>query len=496
MDENKENKNGELDRDTWADAFFDGVVNGGEEKPKNPGIYGQFDAEKGEETVNDETDAEAPAENEGTSQTETEKDGDNDGDSSDSGKEKLSRSDRTTVAVFVIGMVLLILLGVLCGYFIGRIVSKTKESSGGATSGEFGKQGASIEQIEKLQEVFKFISENYYLKTDPDELLEGAVTGMVESIKDPYGRYHRPGKMDEYISFVDGKYTGIGTVVKKVEGGFKVTDVESGSSADKAGIKKSDLIVKIDGEETASMTENEVQSLLSKADTTFSLVLKTESGEEKTVSVTTQKLTKHVVEGRSLGDGIIYIRIDQFTHEAPSEFAAMLSSLKTEDAKALVLDLRDNPGGYVEDAAKIADMILPEGIIATAKDKNDVTVETYNSDKNELGLKLVVLVNGNSASAAELVTGAIANFKAGTVVGEKTFGKAVGQIMKTFEHDGSGLTLSAFRYFTPSGDCIDGIGIMPDVFVSPEEEYVGKKAADIPFEHDAQLQEALKVLAE
>ncbi len=495
--DDKENNNSETSRDPWAEEFFGNVVNGTEEKPKNPGIYGRFDAEKGEEIKEDTGNGEASeTENPEAENTVPEDEGE-EFPEEEAGFERSVKGDRTVVAVFVIGIVLLILLGGLCGFFIGRIVSKTGSSNGKSSleGGGFTEKGASSEQLMKLEEIFKFISDNYYLETNADELLEGAVIGMVDSINDPYGRYKRPGKMEDYKDFINGKYTGIGTAVEKTEGGFKVTGVEKGSPADTAGIKVSDIIVTIDGSDISSATESEIEGILSKENATLSIGVKSEDGGMKTVSVSTEKLTRRIVEGRDLGDGIVYIRIDQFTPSAPSEFAAMLESLRTEDTKALVLDLRDNPGGYVEDAAEIADMLLPEGVIATAKERDGTTVETYTSDEKNLGLKLCVLVNKNTASAAELVTGAVADFKAGTVIGEKTYGKAVGQIMISFPHDGSGLTLSAFRYYTPSGKCIDGIGIEPDVKVQPGEGYENKKASEIPFEDDLQLQEALKVLA-
>lgn len=492
MEDGRENKIEDADRDTWADEFFAGVINGEEEKPKNPGLYGQFDLDAG----NDERGGAEQAPLINAEPVMPEAGPSEDSEAPETHDEKPDRDEKTTVALFAVGIVILILLGILCGFFIGRAVtrakagSSSKESQKSGEASAFSEKGASAKQIEKLEEIFNFISENYYKQTDPDELLEGAVAGMVASIDDPYGKYYRPGKMDPYRDYIDGKYTGIGVTVTAVEEGFNVTSVEAGSPAAGAGIAVGDIIIEIDDEKLAGKSVADVEGILSKKEATFSIVLLTTDGE-KTVTCSTDKLTKHIVSGSDLGNGIIYIRIEQFTPDAPSEFEKVLGELKNENTRGLVIDLRDNPGGYVGDAVKIADMLLPEGVISVAKNRSGEVVETYKSDKNAAGLKMAVLVNGYTASAAELVAGAIRDFNAGTVVGETTYGKALGQVLKTFDHDGSGLSLSAYRYYTPSGECIDGVGITPAVIVEPEEAYKDQRVSAIPFENDAQLKAAI-----
>lgn len=201
---------------------------------------------------------------------------------------------------------------------------------------------------------------------------------------------------------------------------------------------------------------------------------KDSAGEKKT-SVTYENLE----------NGIKYIKISQFIDGTSKEFKTALET-DSKDVKSVIIDLRDNPGGYANESIAVADIILKKCVIATSRDRNGKTVKTEESDDNGISLPIVLLVNGGTASAAELVTGAVRDNKAGTIVGEHTYGKALAQITKNFEYDGTGLVLSAYTYFTPSGECIDKVGIEPDRKVSDN--------ADTPL--DEQLAEAVKILTE
>lgn len=472
-----------VDKDPWAESFFAGVVNDDAQKPKAPGLYGQFDSDE-----QDEMGAGipgAPAEDPAEAEAE-------DRDDIDESSE-LTKEDKTTISIVVIGALLILVLLILCIVFIVQIASRSKQTGQNAVNVVFEKYGAGSDQIEKFAEIFTFISDNYYMETDPDELLEGAVAGMAASINDPYGSYHRPGKMDSFEDYVNGSYTGIGTLMESSEDGFLIKEVEDGSPAKSAGLVAGDIITEINGEKTAGKTLQDIENILSQTDATFSFLVR--NGETvRAVSCSTVKLKRHVVSGEDLGSGIIYIRIDQFTPEATEEFNETLAGLKTNATKGLILDLRDNPGGYVDQAVNIADVLLPEGVIAVAKDRNGNEIETYRSKPGSIGLPLVLLVNSGTASASELLTGAVRDMKAATVIGTKTYGKAVGQIMKSFEHDGSGISLSAYKYYTPSGECVDGTGITPDIILDTAAEFSGTRAADIPRESDVQLIEAVRVL--
>ncbi len=488
-----DNRKDDIERDAWADAFFSDVVKK-EERQARPVLYGQFEdegpdagavgPEGGDNRDIGETESAEPA-----------SDGSVDG-GPDKNSGDLTSDEKTTIALVAVGIVLLILIILLCGIFIGKLANRVKENDGKSSeSAAFESRGASQEQIKKLEEIFEFIYDNYYLETDPNELIEGAVAGMAAVIEDPYGSYYRPGKMNSFLDYVRGRHTGIGTYLESNGEGFLVTEVERGSPAESAGISPGDMIVEIDGEKTAGLDEGAAESFFSRPDSTFTIVIK--SGEEyRTVTCSNEKLKKKAVFGEDLGSGIIYIRITQFGDGVKKDFEEVLGGLKTENVRGLILDLRDNPGGYVAEAVGVADILLPEGVVSVSRNRSGEVVETYSSKKGSAGLEIAVIVNGGTASAAELLTGAIRDFGAGKVIGVRTYGKAVGQIMKTFDHDGSGISLSAYRFYTPSGDCIEGEGITPDETVLPYEGFEQAKASDLSHENDAQLRAALLMLEE
>ncbi len=194
---------------------------------------------------------------------------------------------------------------------------------------------------------------------------------------------------------------------------------------------------------------------------------------------------KPSVTSEMLDNGVKYVKINQFVGGTADEFKAALEK-DSKGTKGVIIDLRGNPGGYADESIAVADMILKEGVIATSRDRDGKIVRTEKSDENGLSVPVVLLVNGGTASAAELVTGAVRDFKAGEIVGERTYGKALAQITKNFEYDGTGIVLSAYTYFTPSGECIDKVGIEPTVKLSDDPETA----------EDEQLLEAVRIITE
>ena len=203
----------------------------------------------------------------------------------------------------------------------------------------------------------------------------------------------------------------------------------------------------------------------------------------KTVTVQIKKVSKQSVFVTDY-DGIMHIKITQFDENTGAEFAAAMEKIEKLECTGIILDLRDNGGGYEAEASAVANRILPEGLIAYSEDKNGRRLSEIKSDAQCINVPLAVLVNGNTASASELVAGAIRDHKAGTLIGTKTFGKALGQTRRDYTDDGSGIILTVARYFTPSGECIHGVGIKPDIEIALVE---GSG-------EDAQLLKAFEVL--
>ena len=401
---------------------------------------------------------------------------------------------RITIAIIAILLAVLLFLVGLCGYYIGRISSRvsTKKAATGY-SVDFTEQGLDDEQTAKLQSVYRFIIDNYYTDVDPNELIEGAVRGMAESINDPYGSYYRPGKMSDYTDFIDGSYNGIGMTVKTVDGSIIVTEVAEDSPASRAGIVPGDVVKAVNGKSAEGVPLSELREELSKTGAEIVLTLEN-GGATRDVRCTVEKIIKKTVSTRDLGGGLKYIRITQFIGGTAEEFRKALLEITEDGADGLIIDLRGNPGGYVSEAAEISDILLPEGTVAVSKRRDGTVVSTLTSDANGVKVPMVMLVNGGTASASELLAGAFRDFKAGTIVGSHTYGKALAQINLTFESDGSGIVLSTHRYFTPSGECIDGVGIEPDVTVLPAEEYKNTDPDNIPEGEDAVLNMAIEIL--
>lgn len=340
-------------------------------------------------------------------------------------------------------------------------------------------------KVSKFQDLLHFIDENFYLEYDINDVIEGAISGAVTSLGDPYTRYLQPGTLDEYVDYITGTYVGAGFSYKKVEKGFEVTNVEAESSAGKSGIVVGEIVTEINAKEVASYTDDEIKTLFSKEGSEIKLKLINGNEEVKEVTVKIAKVSKQSVFVNDY-DGIMYIKITQFDDDTGKEFLTAMEKIEKVDHKGIILDLRDNGGGYETQADIVADRILPEGLIAYSENKKGERLSEIKSDATCIDAPLVVLINGNTASASELVAGAIRDHEKGTLVGEKTYGKALGQIRYDFSEDGSGIVLTVAKFFTPLGDCIHGIGISPDIEVS-----LGEGS-----EEDAQLEKAFEILRE
>jgi carboxyl-terminal processing protease len=221
-------------------------------------------------------------------------------------------------------------------------------------------------------------------------------------------------------------------------------------------------------------------------------VYRPSNGEMLEFDLTRKKIKIANIKSRMLEDNIGYIRIVKFDSEINRYFNEHLNKLISNGMKALVIDVRDNPGGYYDQVVAICDRLLPEGTIVYTEDKYK-RQDVKKSDAKELGMPIAVLINGNSASASEILAGAIKDHKKGTLVGTKTFGKGLVQASSTLD-DGSGLKVTIARYFTPSGVCIHGAGIMPDIEIDVPEEYKDSPISDIPPEKDIQLKAAVENL--
>ena len=338
-------------------------------------------------------------------------------------------------------------------------------------------------KVDKFQDLLRFIDEYYCLDYDVNDVIEGAISGAVEALGDPYSSYIEPGLLDEYVDLITGTYIGAGFVYKNTDKGLEVLSVESGSPTEKAGILAGDVITFVNGKAVSDYAEADLDSLFVKEGNLIKIKAERADGTSIEAEVTISRVSKQSVFVNDY-EGVMYIKITQFDEDTGEEFLAAMKKIDTLDCTGIILDLRNNGGGYEVQADIVADRILPEGLIAYSENKKGERISEIKSDAECIDVPLVVLINENTASASELVVGAIRDHKKGTLVGQKTYGKALGQTRRDYSEDGSGIILTIARYFTPSGECIHGVGISPDIEIALTEGS----------EEDTQLQKAFEIL--
>lgn len=348
--------------------------------------------------------------------------------------------------------------------------------------------------IAKLQTVINQIESSFYPGVDKNVLVEGAIEGIVEALGDQYTVYYKPGTMDAFTEFITGSYEGIGVRLSSCDTGLEILEVFEGSPSEKAGLVVGDILTSVNGEKTVGMTNEKITELLGTSGNTLQLTLTGADGKSREVQVTVDKINTQTVYVNGYESGIYHLIITQFDNDTGTEFYDKVTDAISKGCRALIIDLRNNGGGFESQASMIADMLLPEGTIATSKDKNGKVLKEIKSETSALDIPIVLLVNGNTASASELLVGAVRDFGAGKLVGTKTFGKAVGQVTLNFDQDGSGLVITTSCYYTPSGDCIQGEGIAPDFTVELDSQFNNVSVSDIPKEEDAQLQKAFELI--
>lgn len=352
--------------------------------------------------------------------------------------------------------------------------------------------------LQKLQRIEALVDTYYIYDYDKDEMADLALAGYTYAIGDPYTTYINAEDFKAMKETVSGDYVGIGVEVF-IDTDMLITVISpfDESPAQKAGILPGDKIVAVDGTEVSASNYNDAISMIKgeasseTADKKVSLTIK--RGEETvTVEVKREKIVTITAKDKMLSKDTGYIRISNFADNTASEFALCLENIKKQGAKGLIIDLRNNPGGTLDSVVKVADMLLPRGNIITIKDKQGNETK-YDSDAKYFEMPLCVLINGNSASAAEALAGAIADSGRGKLVGEKSFGK--GSVQSIFElGDGTAFKVTAAKYYTPGGTCIDKTGITPEFEVSLDEDVKHLPVTNIPYEKDLQLKKAKEIL--
>ena len=396
------------------------------------------------------------------------------------------------IVIGVIGTLLISWTGinVACLATNSQILITNKES---ADDGE----GAVLDAdtVSKINELTAYTKLYYYDDIENEKLQDGLYTGLIDGLGDKYSVYYNEEDYQALQISTTGQYYGIGAGLSQDKDTMVVTvnKVYEGTPSESAGLLKDDVIVSVDGTEAASMELSELVKLIrGEKGTTVHLEIYRPSTEENlSFDVERQDITLPSVSHKMFEDGIGYVHIDSFETETAAQFEEAVKDLEDQGMKALIIDVRYNPGGMVTAVVQILDDILPEGTVVYTEDKNGNRQDYTSSGDTYLDYPIAVLINGESASASEILAGAIKDYQYGTLIGTTTFGKGIVQTIFPLE-DGDAVKLTTAKYFTPNGNYIHGVGIEPDIEL--EYEYLDKDATSYDEAYDNQIQKAIEVL--
>ncbi|MBR5913759.1 MAG: S41 family peptidase [Selenomonadaceae bacterium] len=347
----------------------------------------------------------------------------------------------------------------------------------------------------RLLSAMRFIEAQYVQDVDKDKLISGAISGMVRSLGDPHSIYLEPKLYSQLKADTSGTFGGIGVYMNFKDNGVQILNVIPDGPGDKAGLKTGDSILAVNSQPVSEIEYGEVAlKIRGEIGTPVELLIHREGEEDKTYTITREIIKVQTVSSKMLDDKLGYIRISNFSENTGKEFKAALEGLENENMKGLILDLRQNPGGVITSCVEVAREIVPKGPIVSVIQR-DGTKEVYTSDLEKPKFPIVVLLDQNSASASELLSGALQDTKAAVIVGTKSYGKgSVQTVIPMFRDDGLKLTIA--KYYTPNGRSIDGVGIIPDVEVKLENPLPMTRELDTNADNDAQLRKAEEILNE
>lgn len=403
-------------------------------------------------------------------------------------KKKKSRSFLYGILSGIWISIILFAVGNLVGWAVGNYRSGARQT---ASDGNGDIEVVNTQTTRKMMAIEDVIEKYYLEDMDAETLEDGIYAGMIDSLGDPYSAYYSAEELQEMEQDVEGIYYGIGAYVG-IDAATNlpvISGVIEGTPAEESDLRDGDIIYMVDGTSTQGMDTDDVVALIrGEENTTVHLTL-VRNGEEDyvEVDVTRRKVESPTVNYEMMENDIGYIQITEFDQVTIDQFTEALAVCKGSDMKGLVLDLRSNPGGSLNVVCEIARKLLPEGLIVYTEDKYGQKEELTCDGTNEIQVPVVVLVNGYSASASEILAGAIQDHEKGILMGTKTFGKGIVQRVISLS-DGSAVKLTISTYYTPNGKDIHGVGIEPDEVVEFD--------ADLYYDEgiDNQLEAAVKYL--
>lgn len=400
--------------------------------------------------------------------------------------------------IIIISMIIILIISNLGFFYLGNKFAFTTIGLKGMNS-DVANDLKAIKDTEKydlLFEVRNTILSKYDGEIDDEKLLQGAIKGMTLSLQDPYTVFMNSEEYKDFVEQSEGHFVGIGAQLGIKDNKVMVVAPIEGSPADEAGLKAGDIILKVDDAllEEANL-EKTIAIIRGEEGTEVKLTVQRE-GEENPLDI---KIVRGVVnmvavKGEMIDEAVGYIQISSFDENVAKDFEEKIVELKKSGMTGLILDLRGNPGGFLGESVKVASQFIPKGdTITYTIDKYDKKIESKSVGGEAIGMPLVVLIDGGSASASEVVTGALRDYEVATTVGVNTFGKGVVQQLIEFDDGLGALKVTTSRYYTPNGENIHEIGIKPDIEVEiPEELLVGSYDRS----KDPQFIKALEVINE
>ena len=332
-----------------------------------------------------------------------------------------------------------------------------------------GLNGSRAVDMARFIGVKRLIETRYVNAVDSTQLMDGAINGMVQSLGDPHSIYMKADMFKALKEHTAGSFGGIGVTMGFKDNKVTIISVLEGTPGEKAGLKANDEIVAVDGTPVTEYQPEEVSMhIRGEIGTQVALTIHRAGSEDTDYNLIRDTITIRSAKGKMLeGTDLGYIRIASFSENTGKEFKEEYDQLVEAGMKGLVIDLRQNPGGLINSCVEVANMVVPKGPIVSVVQR-DGSKEEHDSSLAESKYPIVVLIDGNSASASEILAGALQDTGAATLVGTKSYGKGSVQVVVPLFHD-DGVKLTIAKYYTPNGRCIDGIGIDPDIEVDFHE---------------------------
>lgn len=401
---------------------------------------------------------------------------------------------------FFTGLLFGLLFGALAAsgfYFAGNFYQliRSQSEQASASSQEDGQSVVNADTIQKMKTIEEVINTYHYGdEISSGDLQEGVYKGMVKALKDPYAEYYTKDELEETLNSNQGISYGIGAAISlnKEMDTAMINSVIADTPAEAAGLREGDIIYKVDGEDTVGMSVSQVVSRVKgKENTTVHLTIYRE-GESELIEM--DIVRGKLIEAETVQSGMLedtnqigYLRITEFDTITVDQFNEAMAELNASGMKALILDLRSNPGGDLTAVVDVARRLLPKGLVVYTEDKNGKRKEYTCDGELEIQIPMAVLVNEYSASASEILSGAIKDYNKGTLIGTTTYGKGIVQRINRLD-DGTAVKLTVSAYFTPLGKNIHGIGIEPDIELEYDYEAYERDGVD------NQVEKAIEIL--